>query len=179
LDHVASFIAGGAEVAPSDRVLATVMFTDIVNSTTQAAALGDERWLDLLAEHDRMVRSQLDRFRGREVAMTGDGCVATFDGPARAIACALSIRELLASIGVEVRIGIHTGEIELRGGEVKGLALHIASRVMDQASDGGILVSSTVKDLAVGAGLVFAPEGEFALKGVPGTWTLYSVRAAT
>jgi class 3 adenylate cyclase/pimeloyl-ACP methyl ester carboxylesterase len=178
LDHVSAFIAGRDEVATTNRVLATVMFTDIVQSTQRAAALGDERWLDLLAEHDRIVRSQLERFQGREVAMTGDGSVATFDGPARAIACATSIREILSSIGLEARAGIHTGEIEIRNDEVKGLSLHIASRIMDKAEDGGIVVSSTVKDLAVGSNIAFDPVGEFELKGVPGVWQLFSVRTA-
>lgn len=179
LDAVETFLTGRAETTtPSERMLATVLFTDIVDSTAEASRLGDERWLDLLGEHDRIVRSQLDRFHGTEVKMTGDGCVATFDGPARAIHCAIAVRDLLADIGIRTRIGIHTGEIERRGHDVAGLAVHIAARVMDQAERGGILVSNTVKDLVVGAGIVFDECGEFDLKGVPGTWRLSEVTTA-
>jgi class 3 adenylate cyclase len=176
LDEVASFITGEVDTAASARVLATVMFTDIVDSTRRAVALGDERWLDLVAEHDRIVRTQIDRYRGREVAMTGDGTVATFDSPARAISCAMSIRDLLTPLELTIRVGIHTGEVEIRGDDVKGLGLHIASRVMDRAEDGGILVSSTVRDLVVGSGIGFDEFGEYELKGVPGRWSLYSVQ---
>lgn len=173
LDEVGTFLTGAAEAAETNRVLATVMFTDIVDSTRQAASIGDERWLDLLADHDRIVRAQLERFGGTEVTMTGDGCVATFDGPAKAIGCALAVRELVSTIGLTVRIGIHTGEVEVRDDEVKGLGLHIASRVMSAAGDGGILTSSTVKDLVVGSGIRFDTCGDFELKGVPGTWQLF------
>lgn len=177
LDRVEEFLTGSLAAERVDRVLSTVLFTDIVGSTALAASIGDERWLDLLAEHDRLVRVQLDRFRGRVVKMTGDGCVATFDGPARAVACAAAIRDKVSSIGLEVRAGVHTGEVEIRGGDVGGIGVHIASRVMDQAKQGGVLVSGTVKDLVIGSGIAFEPAGSFALKGVPGEWPLYELRA--
>lgn len=173
LDHIEEFVTGRREKARVDRVLATVLFTDIVDSTALASSMGDERWLDLLAEHDRIVRVQLERFRGREIRMTGDGCLATFDGPARAVACAAAIGEQLATIGLSVRAGIHTGEVEMRGGEIGGLGVHIASRVMNHAQRGGILVSSTVKDLVVGSEIELELRGTFELKGVPGEWRLY------
>jgi class 3 adenylate cyclase len=173
LDHVEEFLTGRREASRADRVLATVLFTDIVGSTAMASSLGDERWLDLLGEHNRIVRAQLDRFRGREIKMTGDGCVAMFDGPARAVACAVGIVEQLSTIGLEIRAGIHTGEVELRDGDIGGVGVHIASRVMNQAESGGILASGTVKDLVVGSGIEFLPYGTFDLKGVPGSWQLY------
>ena len=173
LDRVEEFLTGRKESSRADRVLATVLFTDIVGSTALASTLGDVRWLDLLEEHNRIVRAQLERFRGKEIKMTGDGCVATFDGPARAVACALGIVEQVSAIGLELRAGIHTGEVELRGGDIGGLGVHIASRVMSQAEAGGILASGTVKDLVVGSGIDFIPCGSFDLKGVPGTWQLY------
>lgn len=175
LDGVAEFLTGRSEPGPTDRVLSTVMFTDIVGSTSRAASLGDQRWLDLLAEHDRIVRAELVRFRGREIKMTGDGCLATFDGPARAVACAIAIRGDLEPLGIRMRAGIHTGEIEMRDGEIGGIAVHIASRVMDQAERGGILVSGTVKDLMVGSGIEFKPRELVTLKGVPGEWRLFEV----
>jgi class 3 adenylate cyclase len=154
-------------------VLATVLFTDIVGSTALASSLGDQRWLDLLEHHNRIVRAQLERFRGREIKMTGDGCVAIFDGPARAVSCAVEIVEQVAAIGLELRAGIHTGEVELRDDDIAGVGVHIASRVMSQADSGGILVSGTVKDLVVGSGIEFASFGSVQLKGVPGEWPLY------
>jgi class 3 adenylate cyclase len=156
-------------------VLATVLFTDIVGSTARAASMGDQRWLDLLDEHNRIVRAQLERFRGREIKMTGDGCVATFEGPARAVVCAAAIREQLAAIGLSMRAGIHTGEVEIRNGEIGGIGVHIASRVMDEAEHGGVPVSGTVKDLVVGSGIEFTPAGTFILKGVPGEWQLFGL----
>lgn len=173
LDQVEAFLTGKQEGVRGDRVLATVLFTDIVGSTALASSRGDQRWLDLLDTHNRIVRSQLERFRGREVKMTGDGCVATFDGPARAVACAVEIVEQVAAIGLDLRAGIHTGEVELREGDIAGVGVHIASRVMGQAESGGILVSGTVKDLVVGSGIEFAPCGTFDLKGVPGEWQLF------
>ena len=173
LDQVEVFLTGRSEASRADRVLATVLFTDIVGSTALASSLGDERWIDLLEAHDRIVRGQLERFRGREVKMTGDGCVATFDGPARAVACALGIVEQVSAIGLELRAGIHTGEVELRNGDIGGVGVHIASRVMSQAESGGVLASSTVKDLVVGSGIEFTLLGSFDLKGVPGQWQLY------
>ncbi len=173
LDQVEEFLTGRRKSSRADRVLATVLFTDIVGSTALASSLGDVRWLDLLEEHNRIVRSQLERFRGREIKMTGDGCVATFDGPARAVACAMGIVEQVSAIGLALRAGIHTGEVELRSGDIGGVGVHIASRVMNQAETGGILVSATVKDLVVGSGIEFIPFGSFDLKGVPGSWQLY------
>jgi class 3 adenylate cyclase len=178
LETVEDFLTGRRDTTRVDRVLSTVMFTDIVDSTARAAAMGDQRWLDLLAEHDRTVRQQLERFRGREIRMTGDGCIATFDGPARAVSCAAAITQELAAIGLPVRAGIHTGEVEIRDGDIGGLGVHIASRVMDQAKRGGVLVSGTVKDLVAGSGIGFEPCGSFDLKGVPGEWQLYAVRPA-
>jgi class 3 adenylate cyclase len=177
LDLVEEFLTGRMEASRGDRVLATVLFTDIVGSTALASSLGDERWLDLLGEHNRIVRAQLDRFRGREVKMTGDGCIATFDGPARAVACAVGIVDQVSTIGLELRAGIHTGEVELRDGDIGGVGVHIASRVMNQAETGGILVSGTVKDLVVGSGIEFIACGAFSLKGVPGDWQLYQPKA--
>ena len=173
LDQVEEFLTGRRKSSRADRVLATVLFTDIVGSTALASSLGDVRWLDLLEEHNRIVRSQLERFRGREIKMTGDGCVATFDGPARAVACAMGIVEQVSAIGLALRAGIHTGEVELRSGDIGGVGVHIASRVMNQAQTGGILVSATVKDLVVGSEIEFIPFGSFDLKGVPGSWQLY------
>ncbi len=175
LEHVEEFLTGKHDVAREDRFLATVLFTDIIGSTALAASMGDQRWLDLLSEHDRIVRAQLGRFRGSEIKMTGDGCVATFDGPARAIACAAALKVQLSSIGLEVRAGIHTGEVEMRGGELGGIGVYIAARVMAHAQDGGILVSGTVKDLVVGSGIGFTACGTVELKGVPSDWSLYEL----
>jgi class 3 adenylate cyclase len=177
LDHVEEFLTGRSDAPRIDRVLSTVLFTDIVGSTSLASSMGDRRWLDLLQEHDRIARSQLARFRGREVKMTGDGCVASFDGPGRAVACAAAMVEQMATIGLTVRAGIHTGEVEYREGDIGGVGVHIASRVMSQAESGGILVSGTVKDLVVGSGLEFRPCGTFDLKGVPGEWQLFELES--
>jgi class 3 adenylate cyclase len=156
-------------------VLATVLFTDIVGSTDRAARLGDDRWRGLLDRHDQSVRTQLGRFRGREVKTVGDGFVATFDSPGRAIECALAIREALAATDIPVRVGIHAGEIEVRGDDVAGLAVHIAARVSALAEPGQVLVSSTVKDLVVGSSVAFTDRGEQQLKGVPGSWRVFAV----
>ena len=163
-------------MAETNRMLSTVLFTDIVGSTALAAELGDQRWLDLLSDHDQIVRQSLARFRGSEVAMTGDGAVATFDGPQRAIMAATAMKSELEAIGLRIRAGVHTGEIEVRNGDVGGIGVHIASRVMGHAETGGILVSGTVKDLVVGSGLDFRTCGAFELKGVPGMWNLYEVQ---
>ena len=175
LDEVEEFVTGERGTVSTDRMLATVMFTDIVGSTELAANLGDDRWLDLRSEHDRIVRHNLDRHRGVQVKMTGDGALATFDGPQRAVLCALSMKDDLAGVGVNVRAGLHAGEVEMREGEIGGLAVHIASRVMDVAESGGILVSSTVKDLVFGSPLEFQTCGAYELKGVPGEWNLFEV----
>jgi class 3 adenylate cyclase len=159
----------------SDRVLATVLFTDIVSSTERAAELGDRRWKDLLDSHDRMVREALDSFRGREIKTTGDGFLAAFDGPGKAINAATAIRERAGRLGIDIRAGLHVGEVELRGEDIGGIAVHVASRVLSNASPGEILVSSTVKDLVIGAGIDFEDRGSRELKGVPGEWRLYAV----
>jgi pimeloyl-ACP methyl ester carboxylesterase len=160
----------------ADRVLATVLFTDIVSSTERAAELGDRRWKELLDSHDRMVRRTLDEFKGREIKTTGDGVLAAFDGPGKAIRCASAIAEGAHRLGVELRAGLHVGEVELRGEDIGGIAVHVASRVMSNAAPGEILVSSTVKDLVIGAGISFDDRGSHELKGVPGEWRLFSVR---
>jgi len=142
-----------------------------------AARIGDERWLDLLADHNAIVRTQLDRFRGRETKMTGDGIVAVFDGPARAVSCAAAIADRVAAIGLQIRAGIHTGEVEMLSDDIGGLAVHIASRVMSHAPAGRVMVSGTVKDLVVGSGIEFEAVGTVELKGVPGDWLLYELRS--
>ena len=175
LGEVEEFLTGDRSPADHDRILATVLFTDIVGSTMRAAALGDAGWGDLLAEHDRIVRSCLARNRGREVKSVGDGFLAVFDGPARAVRAARSIVTELTALGVEVRAGLHTGEVQLVGDDVAGLAVHIAARVMAEAPPGRVLVSSTVRDLVVGSGLRFEERGRRALRGVPGEWGLWEV----
>jgi class 3 adenylate cyclase len=163
-------------VAEPDRVLATVLFTDIVGSTERAGALGDDRWRRLLDAHDELAAREVARHRGRLVKTTGDGMLATFDGPARAIRCALSLaRRVPAELNVDIRAGLHTGEIEVRGEDIGGIAVHLASRVQGEAAPGEVLVSRTVTDLVAGSGNTFAPRGEHALKGVPGTWALFAV----
>ncbi|MGH2727321.1 MAG: adenylate/guanylate cyclase domain-containing protein [Actinomycetota bacterium] len=175
-DEVREFLTGTrGEQADDDRMLATVLFTDIVDSTRRAAEMGDRRWRELLDAHDSAVRSQLGRFRGREVKTVGDGFLATFDGPQRAIKCALSIRETVRPLGLEIRAGLHTGECEMRGDDVGGIAVHIGARVAAEAGPSEVLVSSTVKDLVVGSGIAFADRGSKALKGVPDEWRLYAV----
>ena len=175
LDEIQEFLTGVRPQPLVERVLATVLFTDIVGSTQRAADLGDERWVELLHSHDTVVRRQLDRFQGREVNTMGDGFMATFDGPARAIRCATAIRDAVRAIGLEVRAGLHTGEVELSDGDVAGIAVHLAARVAAAAREGEVLVSRTVVDLVAGSGLVFVACGEHTLKGVPGEWELYAV----
>jgi pimeloyl-ACP methyl ester carboxylesterase len=174
-DEVEEFLTGERRERELDRALATVLFTDIVGSTERATALGDRRWRDLLEQHDRLVRRELERHRGREVKMTGDGVLATFDGPARAINCATAICERVRPLGIEVRAGLHTGECELRNGDVGGIAVHIGARVAALAGAGEVVVSSTVKDLVVGSGLTFSDRGTHSLKGAPGEWRLYAL----
>ncbi len=173
---IAEFLTGERSLGEIDRILTTVLFTDIVGSTTRAASLGDPRWRSLLDAHDRAVREQLRRFRGNEINTTGDGFVASFDGPARAIRCARDITEATAKLGIELRVGLHTGECEVRGKDLGGLAVHIAARVGALARPGEVVVSGTVKDLVVGSGIEFGERGEHELKGVPGSWKLFAVK---
>ena len=174
---VEEFVTGTRHAVEADRVLATVLFTDIVESTKHAVEMGDRKWRDLLERHHGLVRREIDHFRGREVDNAGDGFFATFDGPARAVHCALSIRDAIAPLGVAIRAGVHTGECELLGEKVSGIAVHIGARVQSAASPNEILVSRTVKDLVVGSGLEFADRGEHELKGIPGNWQLFSASA--
>ncbi len=176
LGEVEEFLTGARAAEIVDRILATVMFTDIVDSTRKAVALGDRRWRDLLARHDTLMRRELERHRGREVKTLGDGFLATFDGPARAIRCACSARDSMRGLGVEVRAGLHTGECELIGDDLGGIAVNIGARVGSVAGPGEVLVSRTVTDLVAGSGIEFTDRGVHSLKGVPGEWQLYAVK---
>jgi class 3 adenylate cyclase len=153
-----------------------VLFTDIVDSTGRAAELGDRRWREVLDAHDAVVRQELERANGREVNTTGDGFLAVFDGPARAVRCAAAIVRTVRAFGVEIRAGVHTGETEVRGDDVAGMAVHIGARVMGFAGPGEVIVTSTVRDLVVGSGIGFEDRGRHALKGVPGEWQLLAVQ---
>jgi class 3 adenylate cyclase len=175
LDEVEEFLVGSRRGSEPERALATVLFTDIVGSTERAATLGDRAWRELLERHDAAVRRQLDLYRGREVKTMGDGFLATFDGPARAIRCARALQEEVARLGLEVRAGIHTGEVELIGDDVGGMAVNIGARIGALAGSGEVLVSSTVRELVVGSGLEFADRGVKTLKGAPGEWRLFAV----
>jgi class 3 adenylate cyclase len=175
LDAIEAFVTGRLPRHEIDRVLATVLFTDVVGSTDQVAGMGDRRWSELLATHDGLTRAELERFRGREINTTGDGFLATFDGPGRAVRCACAIRDAVRAIGIKVRGGLHTGEIELRGDDIGGIAVHIAQRVQAFAQPDEVLVSRTVADLVGGSGIAFADRGTHALKGVPDEWQLFAV----
>jgi class 3 adenylate cyclase len=175
IDEIEEFITGARTRPEPDRVLATVMFTDIVRSTERAAQLGDQRWSELLTHYYDAMRKELAVFRGREVNTAGDGLLATFDGPNRAIRCACAVRERLRPLGLEVRSGLHTGECELIGDDVGGIAVHIAARVAATAEPNEVLVSSTVRDIVAGSGLRFADRGAHSLRGVPGEWRLFLV----
>jgi class 3 adenylate cyclase len=175
LGEIEEFLTGTRHEREPDRMLATVMFTDIVRSTERAAEMGDSGWRALLERHDSLVRAEIDRHRGNCVKSTGDGVLATFDGPARAIRAATTIDESVRQLGIEVRAGLHTGECEVMGDDVGGLAVHIGARVMGEAGPGEVLVSSTVKDLVVGSGIEFEERGARELKGVPGEWRLFRV----
>jgi class 3 adenylate cyclase len=177
-DEVAQFLTGVRLDTGYERVLTTVLFSDIVGSTERAAALGDSRWRSTLDAHDTAVRAQLRIFRGREIKTTGDGFLASFDGPARAIRCAQAINEVMKPIGVDLRMGLHTGECEVRGDDLAGLAVHIAARIGTLATSHEILVSSTLKDLVIGSPIEFTERGKHDLKGVPGSWNLFAVAAA-
>jgi class 3 adenylate cyclase len=176
LGEIERFIEGCVGTPETDRLLATVLFTDIVGSTQLASQVGDRRWSELLEEQRAVVRRELERYRGREIDTTGDGFLATFDGPARAVRCACMIRDAVRRLGIEIRAGLHTGEVEVRKEGLAGVAVHIGQRVLSEAAPGEVLVSSTVKDLAVGSGLEFEDRGSHALKGVTDEWRLFAVR---
>jgi class 3 adenylate cyclase len=176
LGEIEEFLTGERhDFREPDRMLATVLFTDICGSTEHVAQMGDRSWRFMLERHDALFRRALDRHRGREVKRTGDGFLATFDGPARAIRCAADVADAVASIGLQVRAGLHTGELEVMDGDLGGMAVHIAARVMDRAAPSEVLVSSTVKDLVVGSGIDFQERGAHELRGIPGEWKLFSV----
>ncbi len=176
LGEVEEFLTGVRHEPEPDRVLATVLFTDIFNATERAAELGDREWRDLLARHHSSIREELDRFRGREIDTAGDGFFATFDGPARAIRCAEAIQNAITQLGLSIRLGLHTGECEIMDEKVTGIAVHIGARVMSYAEPGEVLVSSTVKDLVAGSGIDFVDRGSYELKGIPGKWRFFAVK---
>jgi class 3 adenylate cyclase len=175
LEEIAEFITGTRPAAEPDRVLVTLLFTDIVGSTEHAGQLGDRRWRELLDRHDATVRRQLERFQGKEIKTVGDGFVATFDGPARAIRCACAIRDAVRQLGLAVRAGLHTGEVERRGDDIGGIAVHVAQRVCGIARPGEVLVSRTVVDLVAGSPIRFSEGQDHELKGMSGTWRLFTV----
>ncbi len=174
-EEIEEFLTGARHAPVSDRVLTTVMFTDIVGSTERAAALGDARWRELVGRHDDLIRAELERHRGREVKTMGDGFLATFDGPARGIRCARAIADQVRSLDIELRAGLHTGECELIGDDIGGMAVNIGARIGALAAADEVFVSSTVKDLVVGSGISFSDRGVRELKGVPGEWQLFAV----
>jgi class 3 adenylate cyclase len=179
VNEIEHFLTGErTHVSDLNRVLATVLFTDIVNSTKRAVEVGDRKWRSILDEHDTAFTRIVERFHGRRIKSTGDGILATFDGPARAVKSALAIRDEACAIGIEIRTGVHTGEIELRGDDISGIAVHIAARIEAAAGPGEILVSRTVTDLVVGSGIEFESRGDFELKGIQGQWPLFSVCAS-
>ena len=175
IDEVEEFLTGRRTEREPDRMLATVMFTDIVDSTARAAAVGDQQWRTIIRRHDDVVRREIDRHRGRPVKTLGDGFLATFDGPARAVRCAASTRDAVRHLGLEIRAGLHTGEVEVMDGDVSGIAVNIGARVGAVARAGEVLVSRTVTDLVAGSGILFEDRGTHSLKGVPGEWQLYAV----
>jgi class 3 adenylate cyclase len=176
-DEIEEFLTGTHSESEPDRVLATVLFTDIVDSTRKAGAMGDRGWHALLDEHDRIVRAAIDRFRGREIKTLGDGFLATFDGPARAVRCASAIIDALHPLSLNVRCGVHTGEVEMKGDDIGGIAVHIAARIASLADGGDVLVSRTVRDLVAGSDLPLEERGDFALKGLSERMPLYAVAA--
>jgi class 3 adenylate cyclase len=175
LDHIEEFVTGIAPSAGPDRALAAILFTDIVGSTERAAALGDRRWRSLLESHDAIGRTVIDQHGGRLVKLTGDGMLATFDGPGRAIRCALAVRDALGLLGISIRAGLHTGEVELRGDDIGGIAVHVAARVLEHAMPGELLVSEAIPLLVAGSDIQFEDRGEQELKGVPRPWRLFAV----
>ena len=175
VDEIEEFLTGARPGAEPDRVLATVLFTDIVGATERASRVGDRNWHDLLDSHHALVRRELENFRGREIDTAGDGFLATFDGPARAVRCACAISKAVRALGLEIRAGLHTGECELMGDKLGGIAVHTGARVAAEAQAGEVLVSSTVKDLVAGSGLAFLDRGVQSLKGIPGEWRLFAV----
>src|SRR5436305_10438866 len=177
LSDIQEFITGERPIDSSDRILATVLFLDIASSTERAAELGDTPWRNVLNSYYAIVRKELARFRGKETNTTGDGFLATFDGPARAVRCALSVALAVRQLGIEVRAGVHTGECELMGDNIGGIAVHAGARIMAKATPGTVVVSSTVKDLVAGSGINFQDLGFHGLKGVPGEWRLFSARS--
>jgi class 3 adenylate cyclase len=176
LDHIETFLRGLQGTTETDRALAAILFTDIVGSTERASALGDREWRNLLETHDAVARTVIDRHRGKLVKMTGDGILATFDGPGRAIRCAIALGDALRPLGLEIRAGLHTGEVEIREADIAGIGVHIAARVLDSASPGEVLVSAAVPMLVAGSGLEFDDRGEHELKGILETWKLFAVR---
>jgi class 3 adenylate cyclase len=175
LDHIETFVTGTTPASDTNRALVTILFTDIVGSTDKAASLGDRRWRGLLESHDAIAHSIVEQHGGRLVKLTGDEVLATFDGPGRAMRCASAFREALAPLGIRIRAGLHTGEVELRGDDIGGIAVHIAARVLERAGPGELLTSSAVPLLVAGSGLEFEDRGEHELKGIPGTHRLYAV----
>jgi class 3 adenylate cyclase len=175
LDLIEEFLTGVRRAAQPTRMLATVLFTDIVGSTQQASRLGDRRWRELLNVHDDLTRRLVEEFGGQLIKTTGDGILATFDGPGRGIRCAAALQEELRAIGLQIRAGLHTGEIELRDGDVGGMAVHIAARVMAAADPGEILTSRTVRDLVVGSDVALQDRGSQPLKGIEGSWQLFAM----
>jgi class 3 adenylate cyclase len=172
IDEVEEFLTGSRPAHATDRVLATVLFTDIVDSTPQAVELGDARWRELLERHDELAENEVVRFGGAIAGFTGDGLLASFEGPARAVRCAFALRDRLRMLGLEMRAGLHTGEVERRGEGIVGIGVHIAARVLALAGAGEVLVSRTVRDLATGSGLTFVERGTHTLKGVPDQWEI-------
>jgi class 3 adenylate cyclase len=173
-EEVEEFLTGQRHERPPDRVLATVLFTDIVDSTRRAAELGDRDWREVLEQHDQITREQIANFQGREVKHTGDGFLATFDGPTRAVRCATTLADRISELGIDVRSGLHTGECELRGDDIGGIAVHIGARIAALAKAREVLVSSTVKDLVNGSGIAFEDRSTHTLKGVPGEFQLFA-----
>ena len=175
LDEVETFLTGTRGARPTDRVLATVLFTDIVESTARATSMGDDAWARLLAAHDQLVERHVIGWRGEVVKFTGDGVLAVFDGPARAMECACAMRDSVNDLGLPIRVGLHTGEVEKSDNDVHGIAVHVAARIMSVARPAEVLVSSVIPPLVLGSGLAFTDRGEHELKGVPGQWRVYAV----